>query len=55
MLVVNDIKFVNCYFKVLKDNLLGLKIVVIYDLNGEYNEGSFEDILDLENVIIYYN
>lgn len=55
MLAVNDIKSANRYFKVLKDNPLGLKIAVIYDPNGEYNEGSFEDISDLENAIIHYN
>lgn len=55
MLAVNDIKSANRYFKALKDNPLGLKIAVIYDPNGEYNEGSFEDTSDLENAIIHYN
>lgn len=55
MLAVNDIRSANRYFKALKDNPLGLKIAVIYDPNGDYNEGSFEDTSDLENAIIHYN
>lgn len=55
MLAVSDIKSANRYFNLLKDNELGLKIAVIYDPNGDYNEGSFDDISDLENAIIHYN
>lgn len=55
MLAVSDIKSANRYFNLLKDNELGLKIAVIYDPNGDYNEGSFEDTSDLENAMIHYN
>lgn len=55
MLAVNDIQSANRYFNALRDNPLGLKIAVIYDPNGEYNEGSFEDMSALEAAIIHYN
>lgn len=55
MLAVNDIRSANRYFNILKQNELGLKIAVIYDPNGDYDEGSFEDSSELENAIIHYN
>ncbi|SUB33497.1 type I site-specific deoxyribonuclease [[Pasteurella] mairii] len=55
MLAVNDIRSANRYFNILKQNKLGLKIAVIYDPNGDYDEGSFEDSSELENAIIHYN
>lgn len=55
MLAVNDIPSANRYFNALKDNNLGLKIAVIYQPNGDYDEGSFDDISQLENAIIHYN
>ncbi|WP_172539995.1 type I restriction enzyme subunit R domain-containing protein [Actinobacillus seminis] len=55
MLAVNDIRLANRYFNILKQNELGLKIAVIYDPNGDYDEGSFEDSSELENAIIHYN
>lgn len=55
MLAVNDIRSANRYFNALKQNHLGLKIAVIYDPNGDYDEGSFEDTTELEQAIIHYN